>query len=268
LARVNTDQAQGLRQLFAAEEVRVVALVGSQSQSVSAALALALTAQGKKVLLVDEELCAGEEHPLLNAPLTVDIGQVLRGKKELRDIMLSEVGITLMPADTVRIERSMEAARIHLIDEFHAFAVGFDYVVVHAAPDLQRHGMGFALAAPEVIVLCDQRENEITKAYRHIKTLTKMGGARHFMLMFRGGNEALAKVMFHKLTAVCQKYLRLKLDFSCVLPADSMAAAEMLEMLALDMMHWPAPSVDNGSRFDIFMCRLLNATGSSLAAVQ
>jgi hypothetical protein len=45
-----------------------------------------------------------------------------------------------------------------------------------------------------------------------------------------------------------------------------MAAAEMLEMLALDMMHWPAPSVDNGGRFDMFMCRLLNTTSSSLAA--
>lgn len=267
LARVNTDQAQGLRQLFAAEEVRVVALVGNQSQSVSAALALALTAQNNKVLLVDEQLCAGGEHPLLQDPLVADIGQVLKGKKELRDIVLSEAGITLMPADTARIERNMEAARIQMIDAFHAFAVGFDYVVVNAAPDLQRHGLGFALAAPEVIVLCDQQEHQITNTYRHIKTLTKMGGERHFMLMFRGGNEALAKTMFHKLTAVCQQYLKLKLDFSCVLPADSMAAAEMLEMLALDMMHWPAPSVDNGSRFDIFMCRLLNTTGSSLAAV-
>jgi flagellar biosynthesis protein FlhG len=267
LARINIDQAQGLRQLFAAEQVRVVALVGSQSQSVSAALALALTAQNKKVLLVDEELCAGEEHPLLKDPLAVDIGQVLRGKKELRDIVLTEAGISLLPADTVRIERNMEAARIHMIDAFHAFAVGFDYVVVHAAPDLRRHGMGFALAAPEVIVLCNQNENEITKAYRHIKTLTKMGGERHFMLMFRGGNEALAKTLFHKLTAVCLQYLKLKLDFSCILPSDSIEAAEMLEMLALDMMHWPAPSVDNGSRFDIFMCRLLNTTGNSLAAV-
>ncbi len=65
MARVSTDQAQGLRQLFAAEEVRVVALTGRHSQSVAAALALALTAQNNKVMLVDEELCAGGEHPLL-----------------------------------------------------------------------------------------------------------------------------------------------------------------------------------------------------------
>jgi flagellar biosynthesis protein FlhG len=267
LARVSNDQAQGLRQLFAAEEVRVVALTGRHSQSVAAALALALTAQNNKVMLVDEELCAGGEHPLLGSSVTTDVGQVLRGKKELHDIALSAAGITLLPADTVRIERNMEAARLELIDAFHAFAVGFDFVVIHAAPDLQRHGLGFALAAPEVIVLCDGSEDGITHAYRHIKTLTRMGGERHFMMLFRGVSESTAKTMFHKLAAVCHRYLKLKLDFCCVLSADSMAAAEMLEMLALDMMHSPAPSVENGSRFDIFMCRLLNTTSSSLAAV-
>ena len=267
MARVCTDQAQGLRTLFAAEEVRVMALVGGQSQSVAAGLAMALATQNKKVLLVDEALCTGSEHPLLELPVVADIGHVLRGKKELHDIVLNVAGITLLPADTVRIERNMEAARLELVDAFHAFAVGFDCVVIHAAPDLQRHGLGFALAASEVVVLCGENEHGITNAYRQIKTLTRMGGERHFMTMFRSGNESMAKTMFHKLSAVCQRYLQLKLDFSCVLPIDRMAAAEMLEMLALDMMHSPAPSVDNGSRFDIFMCRLLNTTGNSLAAV-
>ncbi len=267
MARVSTDQAQGLRQLFAAEEVRVVALTGRHSQSVAAALALALTAQNNKVMLVDEELCAGGEHPLLGGAVAMDVGQVLRGKKELHDIVLTEAGITLLPADTVRIERNMEAARLELIDAFHAFSVGFDFVVIHAAPDLQRHGLGFALAAPEVIVLCDASGDGITNAYRHIKTLTRMGGERHFMMLFRDVSESVAKTMFHKLAAVCRQYLKLKLDFSCVLSSDSMVAAEMLEMLALDMMHSPAPSVENGSRFDIFMCRLLNTTSSSVAAV-
>lgn len=220
LARQASDQATGLRQLFAADAVRVVALLGSQSQSVSAALAVALAGQGNKVLLVDEQLCAGTTHPLLDGLLGADIGAVLRGNKSLKEILLSVAGITLMPADTECLSHNSEVARLQLLDSFHALGVGFDFVIIHAAPDIQHHGVGFTLAASEVIVLCDESDHGITVAYRHIKTLTRMGGERHFMMIFRGGNESAAKQLFHKLTSVCRRYLGLKPDFACVLPTD------------------------------------------------
>lgn len=266
LARQASDQATGLRQLFAADAVRVVALLGSQSQSVSAALAVALAGQGHKVLLVDEQLCAGTTHPLLDSELRSDIGSVLRGKKSLKEILLSVAGITLMPADTEYLTNNTEAARLQLLDAFHTLGIGFDFVIVHAAPDIQHHGVGFALAASEVIVLCDESDHGITVAYRHIKTLTRMGGDRHFMMMFRGGNESAAKQLFHKLTSVCGRYLGLKPDFACVLPTDRYSAAQVLEMYALDMAHWPVPEEGDGRRFEVFMCRLLSATGSNLTA--
>ncbi|MCE9633667.1 MAG: hypothetical protein K8Q92_05735 [Methylophilales bacterium] len=261
----NTDQATGLRQLFAAEAVRVVALVGSQSQSVATALAMSLVDQDRKVLLVDEALCATTSHPLLEQPLGWDVGDVLRGKKALDEVIVSVAGVALMPADTEHLGRNLEAARIQLLDTFHALVVGFDCVIIHAASDLQRHGLGFALAATEVIVLCDESDHGITEAYRHMKTLNRMDDDRHFMMMFRGGNEAKAKFLFHKLTAVCDRYLELKPDFACVLPTNRLKAARTLEMFAVDMMHWPLQNDSN--RFDAFMCRLLSATGSNLTAV-
>lgn len=266
MARQAADQATGLRQLFAADAVRVVALLGNQSQSVAAALAVALAGQGSKVLLVDEQLCAGTTHPLLDRVLSADVGHVLRGKKNLSDTVLSVAGITLMPADTERTAHNTEAARVQLLDAFHALAVRFDFVIIHAAPDVRHQGVGFALAASEVIVLCDESDHGITVAYRHIKTLTSMGGERHFMMMFRGGNEPVAKNLFHKLSAVCRRYLNLRLDFACVLPTNRFAAAQTLEMYALDMTHWPALEEGDDSRFEVFMCRLLSTTGSNLTA--
>lgn len=266
MARPVADQATGLRQLFAADAVRVVALLGSQSQSVSAALAVALAGQGKKVLLVDEQLCAGTTHPLLEGVLSADVGHVLSGKKTLQEIMFSVTGVTLMSADTEKLSHNTEAARVQLLDAFHSLAVGFDFVVIHGAPDIQHHGIGFALAASEVIVICDETDQGITTAYRHIKTLMKMSDDRHFMMMFRGGNESMAKRLFHKLSSVCSRYLRLKPDFACVLPVDRLSAAQVLEMFALDMTHWPIPEDGDSSRFEVFMCRLLSAAGSNLTA--
>lgn len=266
MTRQIADQAAGLRQLFVADAVRVVALLGSKSQSVAAALAVALAGQDNKVLLVDEQLCSGTTHPLLEGTLKTDIGHVLRGKKTLAEVIIPTAGIALLPADTEHTSHNTEATRIRLLDDFHSIATRFDFVVIHAAPDIQRHGVGFALAAAEVIVLCDESDQGITAAYRHIKTLTKIGGERHFMMMFRGGNKYIAKGLFHKLTLVCRRYLNLKPDFACVLPAGHLAAAQTLERFALDMTHWPVAEEGDEGRFEMFMCRLLSATSSNMTA--
>ena len=126
------------------------------------------------MLLVDEALCANIVHPLLEEPFGWDVGDVLKGKRTLKDSLVSISGVTIMPADTEHLDRSLEAARIQLIDSFYTLAIGFDCVVIHAASDLQRHGIGFALAASEMIVLCDESDHGITQAYRHIKTLKRI----------------------------------------------------------------------------------------------
>ena len=266
MARQLADQAAGLRKLFTPGAVRVVALVGVESQSVAAALALSLTQQSKTVLLVDEQLCAKIPHPLIKKKPRLDIGHVLQGKADLKDVFLSGLSdVVLMPANTELALNYTEAAKLQLLDSFHALASKFDFVIIHAASDIRRHGVGFSLAASEVIVVCDEHDQGITAAYRQIKMLAQMQGERHYMLMIRGGNEHIAKGLFHKLSMVCWKYLRLKPDFACVLPANPFSAACVVGMYAIDMMHWPLS--DDGKQFDIFMCRLLSAIGSNLAAV-
>ena len=262
LARSAIDQAEGLRRMFAADAAHMVALLGEDDgQDISAALAVALAGQGKKVLLLDEQLRVGEPHPLLTASVCHDIGAVLRDEKSLQEIVLPVAGIKLLPAGIAGVTHAAAAARIRLLTAFHALAGMFDVVLIHVAPVAQRRGFGFALAAPEVIVLCHGTTTGITAAYRQIKMMASAAGGRHFHLMFRGVDGNLAKILFRNLAGVCRQHLNLMPDFAGVLPMERLDAADALEALAADMANWPLSQRDD-SRFEAFMRRLLSATGS------
>lgn len=268
LARNIADQAEGLRRLFAADAAHMVAVLGKDGQDISAGLAVALTGKGRKVLLLDEQLRAGDTHPLFLTPVRHDIGAALRGEKSLQEVVVPVAGMTLLPAGAVRAVGVNESARVRLLAAFHALAQMYDVVLIHASPTMpasQRRGLGFALAAPEVVVLCDCTSAGITAAYSQIKAMAQVPGERHFRLMFRGEDQRLADVLFRNLAGVCRQHLRHMPSSAGVLPTESMAAAIALESLADDMARWPLPERDD-SRFEAFMRRLLSATGSHLQA--
>lgn len=260
------DQAEGLRRIFAADATHMVALVGDDAQDISAALAVALAGQGRKVLLLDEQLGRGDTHPLATLQVDHDIGAVVRGEKSLQEIVLPVAGITLLPAAASRDLHGADAARVRLLAGFHALSSLFDVVLVHsAAHTAQRRGLGFALAAPEVLTLCDGSSAGITASYGQIKLMARSPGKRHFRLVFRGVESSLAKVLFRNLAAVCRQHLQLMPDFAGAFPLDQRATADAMETLAADMSHWPVLERDD-SRFEAFMRRLLNATSTRRTA--
>lgn len=260
LGRTAIDQAEGLRRMFAADAAYMVALFGDDENDIGAALALALAGQGKKVLLLDEQLRVGDPHVLLATAVRYDIGHALRGEKSLQEIALPAAGITLLPAGSVRPVHK-DGARVRLLAAFHALVGRFDIVLIRAAAAARRPGFGFALAAPEVIVLCTGSSSGVTAAYSQIKIAAHTPGNRHFRLLFRGVEETMANVLFRNLAGVCHQHLKLMPDFAGVLPAEHAAAADALETLAAGIAGWPQPERDD-SRFEAFMRRLLSVTGT------
>jgi len=259
--RTVIDQAEGLRRMFAADAAHMVAVLGDDEQDITAALAVALSGQGKKVLLLDEALRAGELHTLLTKPVKHDISSVLRSEKSLQEIVIPTTGITLLPAGITRSVQNADSARVRLLAAFHALMGMFDIVLIHAAPSaLNRPSFGFALAAPEVIVLCRGTSAGITAAYSQVKATTSTPGERHFRLLFQDVDERMARVLFRNFASVCRQHLASMPDFAGVLPSTKVAAADTLEAFAVDMSAWPLPERDD-SRFEAFMRRLLSVTG-------
>ena len=265
MAKMRPDQAEGLRRMFAADAAHMVALLGDAGQDIATGLAIALAALGKKVLLLDEHLAKGEEHPLLATPVSIDIGAALRSEVSLQEVAIPVAGIMLLPAGFSSPAPGNEAARIRLISAFHSLAGMYDIVLIHASISAQRRNFGFALAAPEVIALCKGTSSGITAAYSQIKSLVATAGKRRFRLLFRGVDESLSKILFRNLLGVCRQHLNLSPEYAGFLPEDSLAAADALEEIAMDMSDWPLPERDD-SRFEAFMKRLLSATASRRSA--
>jgi flagellar biosynthesis protein FlhG len=259
------DQAEGLRRMFAADATHMVALVGDDAQDLAAALAIALSGQGRKVLLLDEQLGGGDTHLLATLPVAHDIGAVVCGEKSLQEIVIPVAGITLLPAAVNRVIHGADAARVRLLAGFHALSSLYDVVLVHAAQTTPRRSLGFALAAPEVLVLCDGSSAGITTSYGQIKFMARSPGKRHFRLMFRGVEAMLAKVLFRNLASVCRQHLQMMPDFAGIFPLEQKAAADAMEALASEMAQWPVLERDD-SRFEAFMRRLLTATSARRTA--
>lgn len=248
--------------MFAADAAHMVAVLGDDERDITAALAVALAGQGKKVLLLDEALSVGDTHTLLRSPFRHDISAVLRGEKSLQEIVVPVAGITLLPAGITRAVTGADAAKVRLLAAFHALIGMFDVVLIHAAPSaINRPSFGFALAAPEVIVLCKGTSVGITAAYSQMKATANTPGERHFRLIFQNADEPIARVLFRNFASVCRQHLNLMPDFAGILPVEQTAAADALERLAADMISWPLPERDD-SRFEAFMRRLLSVTGS------
>lgn len=234
----------------------MVAMVGEEAQDLSAGLAVALASRGRRVLLLDEQLCAGQIHPLHALPVRYDIGTVLKGERALQEVILPVAGVTLLPAGQMGAFPRRDEARIRLLASLHALAKWYDVVLIHAATGAGRN-MGFALAAPEVLVLCPGTAAGITGAYGQIKRMASAAGQRHFRLLFRAVDDALARILFRNLAGVCRQHLDLMPEYAGVIPEDRQAAADALEVLAVSMADWPLPERDDG-RFDAFMQRLLH----------
>lgn len=239
----------------------MVAMVGDEAQDLSAGLAVALAGRGRRVLLLDEQLHAGQVHPLHALPVRHDIGAALKGERALQEIILQVAGVTLLPAGQTGVLSRRDEARIRLLASLHALAQWYDVVLIHAAVGAGRN-MGFALAAPEVLVLCPGTATGITSAYGQIKRMASVAGQRYFRLLFRAVDDALARILFRNLAGVCRQHLDLMPEYAGVIPADRQAAADALEALAESMAGWPLPERDDG-RFDAFMRRLLHGVSGS-----
>lgn len=259
MKRNAVDQAEGLRRMFSADAAHMVALLGDEESEVSIGLALALAGQGKKVLLLDEELHAGDSHMLLPSIVRHDLGHALGGDKSLQEIALATSGITLLPAGHHRT-LVKDSARVRVLAAFHALVGIYDVILIRAAAS--RAHFGFALGAPEALVLCNGTSSGITAAYTRIKTSSQAPGKRHFRLLFRGVDAPMADVLFRNLAGVCRQHLGLMPDLAGVVPGENRAAADALEALAVEIAEWPRPERDD-SRFEAFMRRLLSVTGTS-----
>lgn len=197
---------------------------GVGKTNIVAALAMAMQAMGKRVLLLDADLGLGNLDVLLNITPQYTIKDVLDGRKTVREIIVKGPnGIKILPASSGFQELTQldEFQRPMIIEEFEGLEDDFDVLLIDTGAGISNNVSFFCVAAQEIIVVTSPEPTAITDAYALIKVLfTRYQEKKFNILVNCANNEKEALDVYKRLSVVADRFLQISLDYLGYVPKD------------------------------------------------
>lgn len=266
--------------------VKVVAVAGGKGgvgkTNVSVNLAISLSKQGFKVMLLDADLGLANVDVMLGMATRRNLSHVLAGECELKDIVIQGPhGLQVVPASSGTKNMAELSILEHagIIQAFSEIGHNLDFLIVDTAAGITDMVVSFVQAAQDVLmVVCDE-PTSITDAYALMKVLNRDHQIVRFHVlanMVRTSQEG--RELFAKLSGVCNRFLDVTLGYMGSIPFDENVrkavkkqkalvdafprspASIALKSLAKKVQQWPMPA-DASGHIEFFMERLVTRVG-------
>lgn len=227
-----SDQAAGLRRLFAPRGAQIIAMtsaaaVGGRSQLLAEA-AGTLAARGRRVLLIDENPGPRNAASLLGdaARQAGDLLQVIRGEINLPQAV-ARIGRGFELLNAVRLANAELPLTRRLSDLLQMLVDGHDFILIDCSASRTSQISTLGLQAHYLVVAVTAESNGIMQAYAQIKRLAQIHQREHFHVVVSGrtGRDE-ARTVFNNLRQVAQEHLGVHLNYL------GLASAGRSEMLA------------------------------------
>jgi len=279
------DQAAGLRRLVNPHPVRVIAVTsgkgGVGKTNVSVNLAVALAAEGKKVMILDADLGLANVDIMLGLHPEYNLFHVINGERTLEEIIITGPGgVQVVPASsgTQSMAELTPAQHAGMIHAFSELGQDLDVLIVDTAAGIADSVVSFSRAAQEVVVVVCDEPASISDAYALIKLLNRDYGIQRFRVVSNMANSMQeGRDLFNKMLRVTDKYLDVTLDFMGAVPYDEYLkkalqkqravveaypgskSAMAFKDLAKIADNWPIPK-SVGGHLEFFVERLIQST--------
>lgn len=232
------DQAQSLRALVAAAQreaaqrdaivapaLRGAPLIaitsgkgGVGKTTIAVNLAVKLSQMGRRIVLIDVDLGTANADVICNVAPTDTLAHVVAGRLRLVDALIDAPGgFRLAPGASglAQMAALNEAERQRLLDQMQQVRLDADLVLVDTGAGVGPGVLHFAAAADQVLVVATPEPTSITDAYAVIKTVVRRrADADIAILVNMATDEAEARGVFERLSAVCRRFLQVAPRFA------------------------------------------------------
>ncbi|MGN1394147.1 MAG: MinD/ParA family protein [Succinivibrionaceae bacterium] len=209
--------------------VKVITVTGGKGgvgkSNVSLNLAVSLSQQGKRVLLLDADLGLANIDVMLGLRVNKNLSHVISGECTLDEVMVEGPhGLKIVPATsgTQSMVELTPAQHAGLIRAFSTLKTPIDVLIVDTAAGISDMVLAFARAAQDILVVVCDEPTSVTDAYALMKILNSEYGVYKFKIVtnmvtsLRQGQD-----LFAKLTKVTDRFLDASLELVSCIPLDS-----------------------------------------------
>lgn len=187
-------------------------------------LALSLSQQGKKVLILDGDLGMANVDIVFGARSQGNIHDIISGQKEMKDILMEVAkDVFLIPGGSgvVEFNNMNHFERRAMVEAVSALPMGFDYLLVDTAPGIAENVLFLNSAAQTVSVVITPDPSSFADAYALIKVLNQKYKVNRFSIIcnqVRDQEEGLS--LYKRFNDVVGRFLYIGLDFWGAVPND------------------------------------------------
>jgi flagellar biosynthesis protein FlhG len=217
--------------------------VGKSNTSVN--LAIALAAQGQRVILMDADLGLANVEVLLGLSSLHNLEHVIEGEKTIAEILVKGPGgISVVPGSSgmAKIADLTHAGRQNLLGGLQELQAQSDFIILDTMAGIGRNAVAFSLAADEVILITTPEHPAIVDAYAMLKTLyANQPDTVVRLVVNMVPNPALAQAVYTKMSGVAQRYLGKNISFLGYLSRDHHVSQAVMQSKPFMMAYPPAP---------------------------
>lgn len=200
-------------------QTRIIAITsgkgGVGKSTLSVNMAISIARMGKKVLLFDGDLGLANINVLMGIIPEHNIYEVMKGKKKLKDIIIStSYGIDIIAGANgiSQLANIDEEQRTVFMDQLSDLE-GYDVLLIDTGAGVGANVIGLVLPADEIIVVTTPEPTAITDAYGMIKSIVANSKDKIIKLIVNRVPSAIeAKRVADRLTSISAQFLKTKVQ--------------------------------------------------------
>lgn len=190
---------------------------GTGKSTLALNLAIALSLQGKKIILLDADMGLANIDIMLGIVPAYNIYHFVQGQKSLREIIISHpTGIDIIPGGSGIIElANLNRDQLkRILVELGSLDGEYDFMIIDTGAGISENVLSFLLAAEDVIIITTPEPTSITDAYGVVKGLRQHDFSGHlYLVVNRVEDSHEGRLVAEKFKMVCSKFLHLNIDF-------------------------------------------------------